>query len=165
MLNSSIWPIDKTLSNAPTSGHSGPMSNGNEGVLHITQSSITGALPLYYLVSYLGHSLREFLTLCRDPVGIFCLFRCTFYILYWILLFVFYPNTFVINQYVFLFVTISFLIFAPNVSHSLEQSTSFAALHCGLSSRINSIAISVSIKFFRWGYVFFKLLESHWPSG
>ena len=35
MSNSSIWPIDKTLSGATTPGQSGPGSKGNEGVLHI----------------------------------------------------------------------------------------------------------------------------------
>ena len=30
MLNSSIWPIDKTLSSATTLGQSGPGSDGNE---------------------------------------------------------------------------------------------------------------------------------------
>ena len=55
---SSIWPIDKTLSSATTLGQSGPRSNGNEGVLHIPQSSsITGTLPSDGLMSYAGHSL------------------------------------------------------------------------------------------------------------
>ena len=46
MSNSSIWSINRTLSGATTLGQSGPMSNGNEEVLHITQSSnITGASP------------------------------------------------------------------------------------------------------------------------
>ena len=35
----SIWPIDKTLSGATTPGQSGYGNNGNEGALHITQSS------------------------------------------------------------------------------------------------------------------------------
>ena len=42
--NSSIWRIDSTLSDATTSGKSEPRSNGNEGVLRISQSwSITRA--------------------------------------------------------------------------------------------------------------------------
>ena len=50
---SSILPIDKTLSDATTLGKSGPGSNGNEGVLHIPQSSsITGTLQSDCLVSY-----------------------------------------------------------------------------------------------------------------
>ena len=58
MSNSSSWPIDKTLSGAPTPGQSGPGSNGNKGVLHILQSfSITEASPSNCLVSYPGHSL------------------------------------------------------------------------------------------------------------
>ena len=42
-LQTSIWPIDRTLSGTATSGHSGPGSNGNEEVLHITQNSRTKA--------------------------------------------------------------------------------------------------------------------------
>ena len=57
---SSIWPIDKTLSGATTQAHSGPWSNGNEGVHRIPQSSsITEASPSDCLVSYPGHSLGE----------------------------------------------------------------------------------------------------------
>ena len=60
MSNSSIWPIDRTLSGATTLGQSGPGSNGNEGLLHIPQiSSITVALLLECFVSYLEHSLEE----------------------------------------------------------------------------------------------------------
>ena len=40
---SSIWPIDRALSDATTPGQSRLKSNGNEGVLRIPQStSITG---------------------------------------------------------------------------------------------------------------------------
>ena len=39
MLNSSIWPIDKTISSTTNPGWSGPGSDGNEGVLLIPQSS------------------------------------------------------------------------------------------------------------------------------
>ena len=61
MWNSSIWPIDRTLTGATKPGYSGPESNGNEGVLHIPQSSsISGASPSDCLVSYLGHLLEEF---------------------------------------------------------------------------------------------------------
>ena len=60
MSNSSIWPIDRTLSGATTPGQSGPGSNGNEEVLRIPQSfSITGATPSDFLVSYTGHPLEE----------------------------------------------------------------------------------------------------------
>ena len=44
-----IWPIDRTLSGGttPRERESGPVSDGNEGVLRIPQSSrITGTLPL-----------------------------------------------------------------------------------------------------------------------
>ena len=68
---SSISPIDRPLSGATVPSLSGPGSNGNEGVLRITQSpSITGTSPSGCLVSYPGHSL-EVLLLCRDAVGIF----------------------------------------------------------------------------------------------
>ena len=61
MSNSSIWPVDRTLSSATTL--SGPGSNGSEILLRITQSSnITVALPSDCLVSYPGHSLGGVLT-------------------------------------------------------------------------------------------------------
>ena len=57
MSNSSIWPIDRTLTGATTLSQSGPGSDGNEGVLCIPQSSsITGASMSDCLVSYPGHS-------------------------------------------------------------------------------------------------------------
>ena len=63
MSNSSIWPIDRTLSSATTSGQSGPESDGNERVLWIPQSSsITGASASDCSVSYPGHSLGMGLT-------------------------------------------------------------------------------------------------------
>ena len=61
MSNSSIWPIDRTLSGATTPSQSGPGSDGSEGVLHITQSSsITEASSSDCLVWYPGHSLPEY---------------------------------------------------------------------------------------------------------
>ena len=58
MSNSSIWPIDKTLSGATTLCQSGPGCDGNEEVLCIPQSfCITGASSSDCLVSYPGHSL------------------------------------------------------------------------------------------------------------
>ena len=60
MLSSSIWPIDRTLSSATTLGQSGPGSDDNEEVLHISQSSrITEASPSDCLVLYSGHSCWE----------------------------------------------------------------------------------------------------------
>ena len=38
MSNSSIWPIDRTLSSATTPDKSEPGSDGNEGVLHIPKA-------------------------------------------------------------------------------------------------------------------------------
>ena len=60
MSNSSIWPIDRTLSVTTTPGQCESVSNGNEGVVHIPQSfSITEASPSYCLMSYPGHSLQR----------------------------------------------------------------------------------------------------------
>ena len=60
---SSIWLIDRTLSVATTLGEIGLRSGGNEGVLHIPQSSnITGTLSSGCLVLYLGHLLERGLT-------------------------------------------------------------------------------------------------------
>ena len=48
------------LSGTTTPGQSGPGRDGNEGVLHIPQSSsITEASPSTCLVSYAGHLLEE----------------------------------------------------------------------------------------------------------
>ena len=53
MSNSSIWAIDRTLSGATTPGQGGRVSDCNEGVLRIPQSSsITEASPSDFLVSY-----------------------------------------------------------------------------------------------------------------
>ena len=60
MSNSYIWPIDRTLSGATTLGLSGLRSDGNEGILCISQSSnIIEALLSDCLVLYAGHSLGE----------------------------------------------------------------------------------------------------------
>ena len=56
----------------PLRGQSGPGSDGNEGVLHIPQSSSTaGTSPSDCLVSYSGHSLGGVLPLCRGAVSVF----------------------------------------------------------------------------------------------
>ena len=61
MSSSSIWPIDTTVSGATILDQSEPRSNGNEGVLCISQSfSITGASASDFLVSYAEHLLGEF---------------------------------------------------------------------------------------------------------
>ena len=60
MSNSSIRPIDRTLSGDTMLSQSGSGSDSNEGVLHILQnSSITEALPSDCLVSYPKHLLEE----------------------------------------------------------------------------------------------------------
>ena len=52
-LFSSIWPIDKVLSDAATPSQSGPGCDGNKGVHRIPQSSrITGTLPSDCFMSY-----------------------------------------------------------------------------------------------------------------
>ena len=48
----SIWPIDRIVSGATTLRQNGPGRNDNDGVLHISQSSKTGASPSDYLVLY-----------------------------------------------------------------------------------------------------------------
>ena len=58
-LNSSIWPIGGTLSGIISLDQSGPESNGNEGVLHIPQSSRTGVSPSDSFVLYPEHSLSN----------------------------------------------------------------------------------------------------------
>ena len=71
---SSIWPIDRTLSGATTSGQCGPESDSNEGVLRIPQSSnITETSPSDGLELYPGRSLGGwgFLPLCREALCVF----------------------------------------------------------------------------------------------
>ena len=59
MSNSSISPIDRTQSGATTPVQSGPGSDGNERVHHISQSSsITGTSLKDGLISYPGYYLE-----------------------------------------------------------------------------------------------------------
>ena len=55
-----IWHIDRTLKDTTNPDQSGPESNGNEGILHIPQSSKAEASPSNGLVSYLGHLLKGY---------------------------------------------------------------------------------------------------------
>ena len=72
MSNSSIWPIDRTLSGATTADQSEPGSDGNDPVLCKPQSSgIIETLPSDFLVSYPEHSLGRVLPFWRDAVGVF----------------------------------------------------------------------------------------------
>ena len=57
MSNSSIWLIDKTLSDATTQGQSRPGSDGIEGLFRIPQSSRAEDSPSDCLMSYPGYSL------------------------------------------------------------------------------------------------------------
>ena len=71
MSNNYIWSIDRILSGVTSPGHSGPGSDGNEGLLYIAQiSRITGASSLDCLVSYLV-GRGAVLPFCKDAVGIF----------------------------------------------------------------------------------------------
>ena len=54
MPNSSIWPIDRTLSDTTSLGQSGLGSNRNGEVLHIPQSTKTNASQLDCLTSLVG---------------------------------------------------------------------------------------------------------------
>ena len=53
--NSSIWPIDGTITCTTVLGHSGPRSDGDEGVLYISQNSKSGASTSDCFVSYPGY--------------------------------------------------------------------------------------------------------------
>ena len=67
-----IWPIDRTISGATTPGQRGFGSDGNEGILHIPQTSnFTVASPSDCLGSYPGHSLVRVSAFYRDTVGVF----------------------------------------------------------------------------------------------
>ena len=67
--NSSVWRIDRNLSDATTPGLSGPGSNGNEDVLHITQSFyISEASPSNYLMWYTRTLIVGVLAIGRDAV-------------------------------------------------------------------------------------------------
>ena len=68
---SSIWSINGTLIGITTLGQSGPGSNGNEWVLHIPQSSKTGASPSNGLVSHQDTHGGGVLLLSRDAVSVF----------------------------------------------------------------------------------------------
>ena len=60
MSNSSIWPIDRTLSGAIILGQSRLGIDGREQELRIPQNfSITGASPSDCFVLYPGHSLAR----------------------------------------------------------------------------------------------------------
>ena len=67
-LNISIWHIDRTLTGTTSPGQSGPGSNGNEGVLHITQS--WRFIIRYSLVLYPGLLFVRVLPFYKEVVGI-----------------------------------------------------------------------------------------------
>ena len=62
MSNSSFCPVDKTLSGATALSQSGPGSNGNEEIFHISLNSRAEASPSDCLVSYPGQSFERDLT-------------------------------------------------------------------------------------------------------
>ena len=59
MIDSYFLPLDRILAGATTPGQNGPVSDGNEGVLYIPQSSKPGASASDCLVSYLEHLLKK----------------------------------------------------------------------------------------------------------
>ena len=65
MINNSIWFVDGNLTGTTSPGQSRPGSNGNEGVLHISQSFSTGASVSNDLVSYQEYSLGSLTPLGR----------------------------------------------------------------------------------------------------
>ena len=69
--NSSIWPIDVTRTHTTILGQSGQECNSKEEVLHLPESSRTGASPSDGLLSYQDHSLGRVLPLSRNAVGVF----------------------------------------------------------------------------------------------
>ena len=67
MSNNSIWLIDGTLTGATTPGQSGPASNDNEGVLHILQSSRTGAPSEFSIMSRTLNPLQRCSQCIQQP--------------------------------------------------------------------------------------------------
>ena len=55
-----IWLLDRTLSGATTPSQSGPGSNGNEGILHISQNSRIGVSPSDGFVPYPDNTLGSY---------------------------------------------------------------------------------------------------------
>ena len=69
---SSIRPTDRTLSGATTLGQSAPGSDGNEGILCVSQSSsITGTSPSECFVSYPGPLLGRGLYLSAELQSVY----------------------------------------------------------------------------------------------
>ena len=66
MSSSSIWPIDRTLTDVTTQSQSGPGSNGNDWVLHIPQSS---SIRLFSLITRI--LIYGGIPFSRDAVGVF----------------------------------------------------------------------------------------------
>ena len=62
-----IYLTHRILSYATSLGQSGPGSNGNEGGLHISQSSLT----ITWFIVISGKLPERILSLCRDAVGLF----------------------------------------------------------------------------------------------
>ena len=71
MSNISVWPLDRTHSDATITDLSGPGKNGYEGVLCIHQHSKIEVSPSDCLVSYPGHLLSGVLPIHRDAVDLY----------------------------------------------------------------------------------------------
>ena len=59
MSNSSIWPIDRTLSGATTPGQSGPGSDDNEWVIYIPQSSNIKQFLIFKLFASFSETIHK----------------------------------------------------------------------------------------------------------
>ena len=71
-----IWPIDRMLSGVTTPGQSGPGSNGNGEVFHISKISKAWASLSYCLMSYPGIHWRMSYDLCIYIYILFCACAC-----------------------------------------------------------------------------------------
>ena len=67
MSNSSIWPVDRTLSAGTSLGKTEPGGEGIERAFHIPESSSI----IRFLVSYLGNTLVGVFPLWSDTAGVF----------------------------------------------------------------------------------------------
>ena len=71
MSKSSIWLMDRTISDASTLGQSGPGSNDNKEVLHFPQSSSDWSLTIRLFNVMFRTLITGVLALSRDVVGVF----------------------------------------------------------------------------------------------
>ena len=124
----SIWPIDRTLSDATTPDQSGPWSDCNKGLIRIPLcSNITGASPSDCLMSYPGHPLGV-LSICWDPIGVF-----------------YSPS-----RFVYMYMCVLSLFLSPYIHHhvmlpaqislTLSRHQSLSSIAPGRSSRLHPVS-------------------------